>query len=141
MKTTFIITVIICSAAIVYGVYTTHLSYSKQPQVDVLGSDYNIQMLADHNQNRCVVLYPVHYEIQVVYGPKDLPFAGEWDPYSQLVTLNLESGMDVDTVAHESSHIVDTIMDTWLFEDQHYEAYLVGRITGCIWMLVEEDKK
>lgn len=141
MKTTFIIALIIYCASLAMVFRPTILSYSEEPSTAVIGNEYIIKMSIDHTHNRCAVLYPVEYEVQVEYGPEDLPFAGEWNSHLQLVTLNVESGMDIDTVAHESSHIVDTIMETWKFEDQHYEAYLVGRMTGCLWMLVEKDNQ
>lgn len=51
----------------------------------------------------------------------------------------LGTGSDIDTVAHEVHHMVDTMMKRYNIQDDHYAAWLQGSFTSCIWHIVEHD--
>lgn len=82
-------------------------------------------------------------ELRISYHPAEaMPNAiGKWIPGAYAIMLREDVGMDIDTIAHEVSHMVDTVMDDYNVKDQHYEAWLQGQWTRCVWEIVEKDIK
>lgn len=97
--------------------------------------------VTDHDNNICTLTFDSEsvYKIDVRYFEEDETLAGEWDAEFQRIRLSEKSGLDIDTVAHEVSHAIDYIMIEYQIEDHHYEAYMQGQLTLCIWQIVQED--
>jgi hypothetical protein len=94
---------------------------------------------ANHKENTCVSTGN-HFDIELKVKYERMETnVGEWRPVSYTMVLDPVGGMDLDTVAHEVSHFVDTVMHDYALLDDHYEAYLQGSWTKCVWELVEKD--
>lgn len=105
-------------------------------------SDYSevYKITADHDENTCSdnsEYFDINFK--VVYVASITNFAGQWSPVDKILSLSEKDGLDIGTVAHEVSHMVDTIMESHHLADEHYEAYLQGAYTTCVWMLVKQD--
>lgn len=97
----------------------------------------------DHDSNVCrfatnelfteevTILYPD-------YNPAD-KVAGRWNPASNTIELMQPNGLSVQTVAHEVSHMVDTFMAQQPNIDPHYEAYMQGFWTWCVYEIMQHD--
>lgn len=97
----------------------------------------------DHNINACwfedttlwdetiLIAYPVREE-----GSRTI---GTWDEDVNTIFLRPNGGLNIATVSHEVSHMVDTFMEKRPNIDPHYRAYLQGYWTECVWRIVEKD--
>lgn len=66
---------------------------------------------------------------------------GQWDSANNVLSLMQPDGLNIQTVAHEVSHLVDTLMIRYAIQDEHYEAYLQGFWTECVYEILQEDIK
>lgn len=107
------------------------------------GYGHIVAEVIDQSDNVCKLMIGEEvYRIDVRYFENDesnATLAGRWEVERQRILLSMSTGLDIDTVAHEVSHAVDSIMDEYQFQDEHYEAYLQGRLTRCIWEIVDYD--
>lgn len=106
-------------------------------------SDYSdTSSFAYHDKNICKSTGNFFdIEISVEYPSDTKNFVGRWEPRKNRILLELGAGSDIDTIAHEVHHMVDTMMNRYGVEDDHYGAYLQGSFTRCVWEIVEEDLK
>ena len=98
------------------------------------------KLTINHDENTCSdnsEYFDIYFK--VVYVASTTDFAGQWSPQDRVISLNEEGGRDIDTVAHEVSHMVDTVMESHHISDDHFEAYLQGVYTLCVWQIVEAD--
>lgn len=76
------------------------------------------------------------FEIKIVYEDRE-GLDGTWNANTKTIMLDTDSGEEVNTIAHEVSHAVDDIMIWYDFKDPHYEAWLQGSYTSCVWQVVQ----
>lgn len=79
--------------------------------------------------------------VHVIYAPLDPEneVLGSWYEDLNVILLTSPDGLTVQTVAHEVSHMVDTFMLQQPDIDPHYEAYMQGYWTECVYDIVRED--
>ncbi len=126
-------------AVIIFNPFFTEDPVSNQsPTYDHITTE-----IIDHVDNWCALSFDDHvYRVTVRYfdnTEENKTLAGEWISSEKKIVLSNTIGLDVDTVAHEVAHAVDTIMRVYEIKDAHYRPYIQGRLTGCIWELVDED--
>ncbi len=97
----------------------------------------------DHESNKCwfadTTLFNGEVSISYPdYNPED-KVAGRWNPNTNTIELMQPNGLDVKTVAHEVSHMVDTFMEQQPNIDPHYEAYMQGFWTWCVYEIMQHD--
>lgn len=107
-------------------------------------SDYSdaVGTIAYHDENVCASnseFFDIQVAVRYIPHSPEIEFAGQWRPAENLILLNERSGVDIDTVAHEVYHMVETKMKEYKVADPHYGAYLQGAFTNCVWTLVEQD--
>lgn len=100
--------------------------------------DYSdVMSVINHGNSTCRV-YGNDFDFTVnVYYVTGEDYLGLWDGGD--IYLNVNGGLDIDTVAHEAWHAVDTMLIRFPIKDRHYGAYIQGHLTRCVWWLVEED--
>lgn len=54
---------------------------------------------------------------------------GDWNPRDYIMRLE---ETDIDTIAHEVHHAVDTIYEDKNMTDDHMKAYMQGNLTECV---------
>lgn len=133
------ICVFILIAIHAHEIYQSYSPVRDEPE----GYSHITAEVIDEVDNVCkVMLGEAIYKIDVRYftnTEENNTLAGRWDEASQRILLSNTTGLDIDTVTHEVSHAVDSIMIEYNIKDHHYEAYLQGRISRCIWQIVEQD--
>lgn len=110
--------------------------YSVQP-----GDYSDTSYFANHKEQTCVNTSPDWNkpDIKLEYSVDIGEAIGQWDSQTQTIKLVPFEGTDIDTIAHEVSHAVDTIMRKKFVIDSHYEAWLQGALTVCVYDLVKKD--
>lgn len=95
--------------------------------------EYNVCFFADTTlfDETVQIIYPD-------YNPED-KVIGRWHRDYNTIELMKPNGMNVQTVAHEVSHMVDTFMERYPGIDPHYEAYLQGFWTWCVYEIMQHD--
>lgn len=135
------ICVFILIAIHAHEIYTQRSQVQNEPE----GYSHISAEVIDSVDNVCKIMIGESvYKIDVRYfknTEENKTLAGSWDDSIQRIVLSTSSGLDIDTVTHEVSHAVDSIMTEYQITDHHYEAYLQGRISRCIWQIVEEDNQ
>lgn len=107
------------------------------------------EVTGDHESNKCwfkdttmfneevLVVYPEI--IEYLDEDKKSEVIGRWNADVNVIELMQPKGLTVQTVSHEVSHMVDTFMERYPGIDPHYEAYMQGYWTECIYQLMEYD--
>lgn len=72
------------------------------------------------------------------FNPED-KVAGTWNIDHNIIELMQPDGLDIGTVAHEVSHMVDDFMAKRPDIDPHYRAYMQGFWTDCVYQIMEHD--
>jgi len=97
----------------------------------------------DHNTNTCWFENKTLFNetVTVVYPDQspDDDVIGRWDSNTNTMSLMQPGGLDVQTVAHEVSHMVDSFMAQQPNIDPHYEAYMQGFWTWCVYSIMIHD--
>jgi len=65
---------------------------------------------------------------------------GEWSSFDDTVTI-APNGLDVDTISHESFHIVKTISRRYGIKREELLAWAQGGMTNCIVTILLKDEK
>jgi len=101
----------------------------------------NVQMMLSFNNNTCGFVDSKYFTetILIEYPDREDEVIGRWIAASNTIHLMQPGGLDVDTVAHEVSHAVDTIMGRNPGIDPHYAAYIQGRMTACVYRVMMHD--
>lgn len=128
-------------------IFTNLVVYLREPSIVVQqrpvgDGDYSdVKSFINHDENTCRVAGD-HFDftVTVYYAPSE-EWSGLWSGDTMEMYLNPKNGMDIDTIAHEAWHAVDDMLVRFDVEDGHYGAYMQGRLTYCVWLLVEEDQK
>lgn len=97
----------------------------------------------DHDTNTCFFATTTLFneKVQVVYreyNPED-KVAGRWNPNTNTIELMRPVGFNVQTVSHEVSHMVDDFMAQQPTLDPHFEAYMQGFWTWCVYEIMKND--
>lgn len=122
-----------------------YLSVAEVSEATQEEADYSgiITHISDEN-NECRVvkenIFDITIYLKYVKPAEDVNYYGQWRPEENLIVLNAAGGINLDTVAHEVYHAVETNMERHQIQDPHYGAYLQGRLTSCISMLIMKDK-
>lgn len=82
-------------------------------------------------------------KVQIFYPDfnPDTGVLGTWDYASSTIELMQPDGLNIQTVAHEVSHLVDDFMSQQPDIDPHYRAYMQGFWTWCVYEIMLEDIK
>ena len=101
----------------------------------------NVEVLISYRDNTCTLTNSAYFDevINIEYPDKTDKISGRWNPNTMMIQLMQPGGLDLATVAHEVSHAVDTIMIQHPGIDEHYEAYLQGTLTACVWYVLQHD--
>lgn len=107
-------------------------------------SDYNgVQINISHTDNVCrwtrANVADISITVNYTEPSDEIDYFGIWFPAENLIVLNIDGGLDINTVAHEVYHVVQTKMDEYEIADPHWGAYIQGGLTTCVWKLVEQD--
>jgi len=107
--------------------------------------DYKMAAAAgNHNTNECWFADTTLFDetITIVYPKKspDNDIVGTWNGGTNVLSLMDPEGMELSYVAHEVSHMVDTFMEKYDVQDQHFEAYMQGLWTECVHKIMLIDK-
>lgn len=93
----------------------------------------------DASKYECQVISPVPYAftVQLTLEPHENGTTqGLWEGNENRVTLyEMHNWTDINTVSHEASHAVDTYLERNPGLHWHYEAYLQGAFTECIYTI------
>lgn len=127
--------------SIVIGVKYTHVAEGLKYQVDE--PDWNTQqpvVSMNPTNNTCQILQPISFTFFVNYRfereAPDSTTIGKWSGSTrELFIYDMDEWKSVNTISHEVSHLVDTIMEENPTLHHHYEAYLQGDITECVYEL------
>lgn len=127
---------------ILIGTHTVEYNFnnplSKQP-----GDYTDTSAVPNHDENICKStgnFFDIEVAVSYVNDPVDMEgVVGMWVASRDTIMLRTDHGADIDTVAHEVSHMVDTMMERYKVQDNHYEAWLQGQWTRCVWEIVETD--
>jgi hypothetical protein len=107
------------------------------------GYDHITATITDRSENVCSLRFDDYlYEVDVRYfdnTEENENLAGQWIASEKRILLSNTMGLDIDTVAHEVAHTVQTLMRMPEITDPHYGPYIQGRLTRCIWEIVQED--
>lgn len=129
--------------AFVLGIWGTLLATEVEFSLAKQPTDYSdTSSFAYHDENRCKStgnFFDIN--IEVVYPSEMEDAVGRWVARNDEIELELGRGSDIDTIAHEVHHMVDTMMDRYNVKDDHYAAWLQGSFTRCVMEIVEEDLK
>lgn len=140
--------VIVLSFALFLSIYTTHRDRPTVVEVEhVEVTDpvaYNLaRATGDHEENTCWFEDTALWDEKVfIVYPDESPdddVIGTWDYDTRTIALMQPGGLDVQTVAHEVSHMVDDFMAQLPGVDPHYEAYMQGYWTECVWRILQYD--
>lgn len=87
--------------------------------------------------NNCEILQPINYTFNVAFRfertSPDSTTVGLWSgDTKELYLFEMDEWLSINTIAHEVSHVVDTLMEENPTLHAHYEAYLQGAITECV---------
>lgn len=104
----------------------------------------------DHDKNICFSSGDFFdIEVEILYSTDlgadelDNTVIGQWQTneltHKNTIYLRDRAGLNIETVSHEVSHMVDTMMVRYKIEDPHFRAYLQGYWTQCVWKVVEQD--
>lgn len=101
----------------------------------------NVQMQINQADNICKFVNSKYFDetFRVTYPDKVDDTIGRWNSDTFVIELMQPGGLDVDTVAHEVSHAVDTMMALHPDVDPHYAHYIQGRLTLCVMSILGED--
>lgn len=106
------------------------LPYGVEQQKEISYGDMSFHP----NRNICfgtgTGMTDVKITVQYFDDPK---LQGSWDEKTYVMSLN---DTDVDTIAHETYHAVDTIYREKGFTDEHFKAYMEGQIAQCVYDIV-----
>lgn len=124
-------------------VYLPPVSHMIESEEDE-SPDYNgIQINISHTDNVCrwtrVNVADISITVNYTEPSDEIDYFGIWFPAENLIVLNIDGGLDINTVAHEVYHVVQTKMDEYEIADPHWGAYIQGGLTTCVWKLVEQD--
>lgn len=102
-----------------------------------------IEVFISHEDNECrwqrANVADVSITVNYIEPGDEIDYYGRWIPSENLIVLNSEGGLDINTVAHEVYHVVQTKMDEYEVVDPHWGAYMQGALTNCVWDLVDYD--
>lgn len=97
----------------------------------------------DHNANTCSFATQTLFNETVFVTYPDFvaeeKLLGRWMADTNTIELRQPNGLTLDIVAHEVSHMVDTFMARYPNVDPHYEAYIQGFWTDCVYQLMIRD--
>jgi hypothetical protein len=132
-----------CVVLIVVNIwsYLPEQKHEYHSSIDIVDTD----MVADLKNNICTFEVKTTFEENIKVEFYSLPeiknneryTVGSWSEDDNTIRLESSIGTDLDTVAHEVSHAVDTLMGRHKPKEQHYEAYLQGALTECVWQIVQ----
>lgn len=99
----------------------------------------------DHTSNTCWFADTSLFNATITiaypdFNPED-KVKGRWNADTNTIELMQPTGLNVQTVAHEVSHMVDTFMEQQPTIDPHYEAYMQGFWTWCVYEIMQHDIK
>lgn len=109
-------------------------------------SEYSgVNIFVDHTNNTCrwsrEGVADVSITVNYIAPSDEVDYYGRWIPDDNLIVLNNEIGLNVDTIAHEVYHAVETMMARNGVADPHWGAYLQGGLTECVFQLVLKDNQ
>jgi hypothetical protein len=97
----------------------------------------------EHGNNTCFFADTTVFNdvITIVYPDfnSEDKVLGRWNADTSTIELMQPNGLTVQTVAHEVAHAVDTIMEKHPNIDPHFEAYLQGHLTWCVYEIMQHD--
>lgn len=103
---------------------------------------YDMSAFTHPTEDRCIATGDdIDYEINVSFDENylnDADAIGRWDNRTNTVYLTKKT--DVDTIAHEVSHLVDDFLKQDNLTDPHYRAYAQGYWTQCVYEIVNQQK-
>jgi len=105
------------------------------------GYEYSDMSVLAH-KNTCIATgRDIDFKVNIEFDEKLLEMhgaLGKW--YNKTNTLVIKRDTDIDTVAHEASHIVDDFMKQYRIKEPHYRAYAQGAWTQCVYDVVNNEK-
>lgn len=123
-----------------FGLITQYSYYNFTSPVDKAVDGYewwDMAVLA--HENTCIASGTgINFKVTVKFDEELLEAnnaIAKW--YNQTNTLQIKKDADVDTIAHEASHIVDDFLKQYRIEEPHYRAYAQGAWTQCIYDIVK----
>lgn len=124
---------------LVFGLITQFSYYHFTSPVDKLEGGYeywDMSVLA--HENNCIATGTgIKFKVNVEFDEELLErnnALAKW--YNQTNTLRIKRDADVDTIAHEASHIVDDFLKQYRIKEPHYRAYAQGAWTQCVYDIV-----
>ena len=128
----------LCVAVVIYEI-------QKERPINIEEGGIEVWKLADVvpnlNDNECTFVEgsPFKETVHIYYPEKTDEVNGRWNEDVNVIELMQPTGLDVETVAHEVSHMVDSFMIKYNVQDPHFEAYMQGYWTECVMKIMEDD--